>query len=54
MQVEIGVEVDEQVEKLVRCTHFRRENDDKQQIGRVVLRTVVKARNMGDLSWWGW
>ena len=32
VQVEICVEVDEQVEKLVRCEHLRRENGNKQQI----------------------
>ena len=32
VQVEFCVEVDEEVEKLVRCKHLRRENGDKQQM----------------------
>ena len=43
LQVEICVEVDEQVERCVRCAHFRRADGDKQQISRGVLRTVSEG-----------
>ena len=47
MQVEICVEVEEQVEMLLRCTHFRREDGATQQIGREVLRTVGEGAQHG-------
>ena len=47
VQVEVCVEVDEQVERPVRCAHFMREDGDQQQIGREVLRTVSSGRQPG-------
>ena len=46
MQVEICVKVDGHVLGLVRCTHLRREDGDK-QFGRQVLRTVCKGAQHG-------
>ena len=48
MQVEICVEVVGQVERLVRCTHLRREDAEKQP---EVLRTVRKGTEHGWSNW---
>ena len=47
VHVEICVEVAEQVERHVRCTNLRREDGEKQQIGREVLRSVSKGAQHG-------
>ena len=47
VQVEICVDVDEQVEKLVRCKHLRRGNGDKQQI-------IVSAQVVRKCTQHGW
>ena len=47
VQVEIFVEVDEQVERLVRCTNLWREDGAKQRIGREVFRSVSKGTQHG-------
>ena len=47
MPVEIFVEVDEQVERLVRCTNLWREDGAKQRIGREVLRTISEGTQHG-------
>ena len=40
MKVEVRVEVDEHIERLVRCTHVLREDGGRQQFSREVIRTV--------------
>ena len=47
MQVEVCVEVDERVERLVRCAHLLRGDAGKQQVSREVLRTVSKGTQRG-------
>ena len=54
VQVEICVEADEQVERLVRCTNLKREDGEKQHIGRDVLRTVSKGTQHGWSKMVGW
>ena len=41
--VEVCVEVDEQVERLVRHTHVRNEDGSFRQLGRVVIGSVPKG-----------
>ena len=43
VQVEVGVETDEQVERLVRCTYVLHEHGGKQQFCREVIRTVSEG-----------
>ena len=50
MKFEICVEVVGQVERLVRCTHLRREDAEKQP---EVLRTVRKGTEHGWSNWQG-
>ena len=45
VQVEVGVEADVQVERLVRCTYMLHEHGGKQQCGREVIRTVSEGTN---------
>ena len=40
MQLEVSVEVEEHVERLVRCTHVVREDGIRQQVSRELIRTV--------------
>ena len=47
MQVEVCVAVAEQVERLVRCAHLMREDSDKQQNIREVLRAVSRDTQHG-------
>ena len=47
MQVEASVEVDEHVERLVRCAHVLREDGCRQQDSREVIRNVSKGTQHG-------
>ena len=47
MQVEVSVEVDEHVGRLVRCAHVLREDGNRQQVSREVIRTVSKGTQHG-------
>ena len=45
--VEVMVEVEKRFERLVRCAHVLREDDDRQQISREVIRTVSRSTRHG-------